>query len=148
MSKKSKSVVSVLVCVAVSVFIGWIIYLANTGGSSVFFDLVRMLPAGDKLGHFLLFGTLTWLFCRVSDCKGWTLKWVLNRRLNWSKKRLQKVTLPYASVMISVFVLLEEISQNFVPSRTFDGYDLLFDGLGIVAFTVLALRSQNAASSK
>ena len=41
------------------VFILWIIYLANTGQSSIFFDLVKMLPYGDKVGHLLLFGILT-----------------------------------------------------------------------------------------
>ncbi len=40
-------------------FILWIIYLANTGGSNVFFDIIKHIPYGDKLGHFVLFGFLT-----------------------------------------------------------------------------------------
>lgn len=42
-------------------FIIWIIYLANTGQQSIFFDLVRLIPYGDKVGHFGLFGMLTLL---------------------------------------------------------------------------------------
>jgi len=40
-------------------FILWIVYLANTGQSSLFFDLVRVIPYGDKPGHLMIFGVLT-----------------------------------------------------------------------------------------
>ncbi len=47
-----------LITLSYGLFIGWVIYLANTGQSSIFFQLVRVIPYGDKLGHLFLFGFL------------------------------------------------------------------------------------------
>ncbi len=104
------------------VFILWMIYLANTGGSSVFFDLIRVLPYGDKLGHFCLFGILTFLINLASHCKSFPIG---RFRIN------------YGTAAVTIFVLTEEISQRFIPSRTFDLMDLTADALGILSFTCL-----------
>ncbi|SDJ82033.1 hypothetical protein SAMN04488540_1148 [Ferrimonas sediminum] len=99
-------------------FILWIIYLANSGGDSVFFDLVRHLPYGDKLGHFCLFGLLT-----LAANLGTGLRTVLFGR--WY----------LGTTLVSLFVLLEELSQILLPRRTFDLADLAADLAGIVLFT-------------
>ena len=113
-------------CLSFSIFIGWIIYQANTGGSNIFFDLVRTIPYGDKLGHFCLFGCLTALALLASKCSFFTLA---NRRIY------------YAVVVISTFVLFEEISQAFMSTRTFDLSDLVADVLGISLFSYLTVKT-------
>ncbi|USD36176.1 VanZ family protein [Ferrimonas sp. SCSIO 43195] len=101
-------------------FILWIIYLANSGGDSVFFDLVRQLPYGDKLGHFCLFGLLT-----LAANLGTGLKTLPVGRWRWY----------LGTTLVSLFVLLEELSQLLLPRRTFDVTDLAADLVGIVLFT-------------
>ncbi|WP_417912543.1 VanZ family protein [Candidatus Electronema sp. TJ] len=119
-------------------FICWIIWLADTGRSSVFFDLVKMLPYGDKLGHFLLFGPLTF---------------GINTALQFRKARLGRIAVPLGSLLVLCFVLLEEFSQHFVPGRTLDLLDLLADSAGIALFTWFSLlleqriRARNSAAA-
>ena len=119
-------------------FICWIIWLADTGRSSVFFDLVKMLPYGDKLGHFCLFGLLT-----LGS----------NAALQFRKARLGWIAVPLGSLLVLCFVLLEEFSQHFVPGRTLDLLDLLADSAGIALFTWLSfrlerrIRARNSAAS-
>ncbi|MGX9726474.1 MAG: VanZ family protein [Candidatus Electronema sp. VV] len=129
-----------LVCCAAAgffAFICWIIWLADTGRSSVFFDLVKMLPYGDKLGHFCLFGLLT-----LGS----------NAALQFRKARLGWIAAPLGSLLVLCFVLLEEFSQHFVPGRTLDLLDLLADGAGIALFTWFSLlleqriRARNSAA--
>lgn len=102
------------------VFILWVIYLANTGGSSLFFNLVGAIPYGDKLGHFCLFGILTFLFNLASHCKSFSIG---------------RFRVYYGTAVVTIFVLAEEVSQGFIPSRTFDVMDLTADALGILGFT-------------
>lgn len=104
-------------------FICWIIWLADTGRSSVFFDLVKMLPHGDKLGHFFLFGPLT-----LGS----------NAALRFRKARRGPAAVYLGSLLVLSFVLLEELSQHFFPRRTLDMLDLLADGAGIALFTWLS----------
>lgn len=105
------------------IFILRIIYLANTGGDSLFFDFIGSIPYGDKLGHFCLFGTLTFLSILASRFRCF---------------RIRKHKIYYAAAIVSAFVLSEEISQAFIPSRTFDFVDLGADALGILAAVTLA----------
>ncbi|GGP59312.1 hypothetical protein GCM10009347_27120 [Shewanella algicola] len=104
-------------------FILWIIYLANTGGNSIFFDLIRHIPYGDKVGHMLLFGLLTY---------------VANLALLSRHFLLGRIPLYYGAVLVSIFVLSEEISQGFIPSRTLDIVDLIADAVGIILFSYLS----------
>jgi len=78
--------------------------------------VVYILPFGDKLGHFILIGllalivNLTWR-CAQFKCFQWHLL--------------------KGSTLVFVIVFLEELSQIFIASRTFDLGDLMFDCLGI-----------------
>ncbi|QIZ78844.1 VanZ family protein [Ferrimonas lipolytica] len=100
-------------------FILWVIYLANTGQSSVFFGLVRQVPYGDKVGHFMLFGLLTLL---------------ANWGLRFRKVNLGSIPMLLGTFLVVLFVLVEEISQAWLPSRTLDWRDLLADAAGIGLF--------------
>ena len=113
-----------LAALASLLFIVWVIYMANSGHSSVFFDFVAAIPYGDKLGHVGLFGTLTFLTVLASQFAGWTLN---NTRLY------------FAAIAVTLFVIGEEISQAFIPSRTFDVADLSADAVGIL-LAILVLR--------
>ena len=104
-------------------FIIWIIYLANTGQQSIFFDLVRLIPYGDKVGHFGLFGMLTLLANFASKFKVF---------------KLGKVNVFWGTAAVFVFVTLEELSQHFMPTRTLDIYDYTADMIGILLFTWLS----------
>ncbi|WP_296383999.1 VanZ family protein [Winogradskyella sp.] len=116
MSKSLQGIV-----IAFFFFILWIIYSADTGKSNVFFDIVSIIPNGDKLGHFFLFGILALLINFALRFKSITI---------WQK-------LPLGTVLVSVFVILEELSQGFLPNCTIDIADLIADGLGVFIFTLI-----------
>lgn len=105
-----------------SAFILWILYLANTGGQSIFFELVNAIPFGDKLGHFGLFGTLTLLMNFA--CKLKTIK-------------VRSVNLYFGALIVFSFTVIEELSQFFIASRTLDITDLVADIAGILFFSWL-----------
>lgn len=105
-------------------FLCWIIYLANTGASSVFFDLVKSLPFGDKLGHFGLYGLLTLL---------------LNLALGCREFRLGRFTVLVGSAVVLLFAVGEELTQFFLPTRTADLTDVIADVVGILLFGRLAV---------
>ncbi len=110
-------------------FLGWIIYLANTGQPSIFFDLVKALPHGDKIGHFVLFGTATLLLSLALKAAYW---------------RLGTIKLYWGALIVFFFALSEEISQAFVASRTFDLVDLTADivGIAVASFLISMLVKQ------
>ena len=121
------------ISVSFFVFIGWIIYLANTVQKSIFFDLVARIPYGDKLGHFCLFGCLT-LAANL------LLKF---RRVNFSNVPISNVPIYTGTVLVFLFVLIEELSQHFIPNRTLDGVDLIADIIGIILFNFLTILLAN-----
>ncbi len=98
-------------------FILWIIYLANTGNQNLLFEMVGNIPFGDKLGHLVLFGALTLLVVVASQFRCITLG-----RFNCY----------YGALAVTLFVVVEELSQVFFPTRTFDLSDLFADAVGIV----------------
>ena len=104
-------------------FIIWISYLANTGQQSIFFDLVRFIPYGDKVGHFGLFGMLTLLANFASKFKVF---------------KLGNINIFWGTAAVFIFVTAEELSQHFIPTRTLDIYDYLADMAGILSLTWLS----------
>ncbi|WP_235838571.1 VanZ family protein [Cognaticolwellia aestuarii] len=116
-----------LLSVAFLGFIVWIIYLANTGQSSVFFNLVASIPYGDKLGHFCLFGLLTLGFNFVFKLKSFNLVFF----------NLASLKVYVGSSVVLLFAVLEELSQYFIPNRTLDATDLLADVVGILLFNLI-----------
>ncbi len=106
-----------------ALFIGWVIYMADTEQSTVFFDWVKIIPYGDKFGHFFLFGFLTL---------------GVNIGLKMRDFTLGNIKIPYGSAWILTLVILEELSQYFVASRTLDMTDIITDCIGIGVFSVIA----------
>lgn len=98
-------------------FILWVIYLANSGGRSLLFDFVGSLRYGDKLGHLCLFGALTLAVVAATKFRSFSLG---------------RLHLYYGVVVVSLFVFVEEVSQVFIATRTFDLIDLVADIVGIV----------------
>jgi len=114
-------------------FIVWIIYMANISADSLFFDLVKATPYGDKVGHVLLYGFLTLAAnltfrIRTFVVYGWRFY--------------------IGTVIVSLLVFLEELSQAFLPSRTFDLVDLAADMIGITVFTILSVKVVKSLSIK
>jgi len=120
------------IAVLFALFIILIIILANLGELGVL-RFINEIPYGDKAGHFILYGILTLLI-----------------DLSFLQKN---VDLPSASVrthpkqivfriafILALLIGIEEYSQQFVPSRTFDLVDLAFSYLEVVFFSWLALR--------
>ncbi len=103
-------------------FIIWVIYLANTGQNSVFFQFVASIPYGDKLGHFCLFGLLTL---------------AINFACKLKSFKVHSIELFLGTILVFIFVIIEEFSQYFIPNRTFDLIDLSADFVGIVFFNVV-----------
>jgi len=102
-------------------FIIWIIYLANTGSKSVFFDLIGGMAYGDKLGHFVLFGLLTL---------------GVNIALKFRRITTPLLSIYVGSLLVTAFAVGEEVSQGFISSRTLDLHDLVADIAGIATFTL------------
>lgn len=100
-----------------------IIWLADTGSLNVR-ALARQIPYFDKLGHFILIGLLAF-FVNIS--------W------HCARFRLRQLSPMKGGTIVFILVTLEECSQYFIPSRTFDWTDLAADVLGIVVFGQLAL---------
>lgn len=107
-----------------TIFLGVIIYAANS--SSLYPTLLKWVhatPGADKAGHFVLVGTLAFL-----------VNWILScRTISVAGRRVF-----LGSVICFVLFTGEEISQIWIPSRTFDFFDFLANTLGILLIGSLA----------
>lgn len=98
--------------------------MADTGQHSIFFDLVKTIPYGDKVGHVFLFGFLTL---------------GLNTATRFKTAGIGRIRLFVGTALVSLFVLAEELSQQFFSSRSFDLNDLFADAIGIIIFSLISL---------
>lgn len=87
------------------------------------------------MGHFILMGVLSFL---------------VNLTLQGARRSIFSREVLLGSLIVTMFVVLEELTQIFIPSRTFSLVDLLFDFLGIYSFGRLAIYAleQRAALPK
>jgi hypothetical protein len=108
------------------VFLFTLIWLADVGRGQWLFDLVRVVPGGDKTGHFILFGLLSLL---------------VNLVFRAAVVRVGKLSVLKGTLVVAVFAIAEECSQLLFVSRTFDLLDLSAGLLGIWVFGWLARRS-------
>lgn len=104
------------------VFMFWLIYMANTEQDTVIFEIVRSISYGDKMGHFLLFGILSL---------------AMNLVLKLKVMSIYVFKIYYGAVVVLFIVMIEEVSQHFVVSRTLDLMDFLASVAGILVFTTL-----------
>ena len=122
MKNKLKKYLPTLLCFG---FIVWMIVNADLEQKNLIIDIGESVPWGDKIGHFVLFGTLALL---LNMALGFRQVNIRGRRFHWG------------SVLVFAFAALEEISQLAFPSRTFDLMDMLFDLLGIGVLSSVAFR--------
>ncbi|HIP51602.1 MAG TPA: trypsin [Campylobacterales bacterium] len=104
------------------IFIGFIIYLADTADHNFAFRLIGHIPYGDKLMHGLLYGIMALL---------------LNYGLKFKAYKFLGFNMQLGAIIVLVFATIEEISQYWIPSRTFDLGDLLADFVGVVLFSLI-----------
>ncbi len=114
-----------MVAVAFTLFIGSVIWAANTGFQHPGGMLVRALPYGDKIGHVVLFGLLALLLNLATGCRSVRL-WPTSARLL------------LGSLGVLTFAAVEELSQGFVATRSLDLTDFLADLVGIALATIAA----------
>jgi hypothetical protein len=112
-----------------SFFIVGIVIAANADRFPQFFKPLYDFPGGDKAGHFILFGVLSFLLNKS------TL--ILFPKLNPMGLVL------IVSLLLSILIGLEEWSQSLFPSRTMSMVDLSFSYLGVLVFAFLAYWSKN-----
>jgi polysaccharide biosynthesis protein VpsQ len=102
-----------------------IIIINDLGQLRNIMGLVNSVPFGDKFGHIILIGTLTYL-----------LNYALTDRL--LKFGNRKILL--GCLIIAVIMTIEECSQLWILTRTFDLIDLSANYLGISIAGWLRLR--------
>ncbi|MDD2829707.1 MAG: VanZ family protein [Sulfuricurvum sp.] len=95
-----------------------IIYKADTANYNFAFHVVGMIPYGDKIAHAVLYGIMVYL-------------------LNYGFNGKQWFRIEIGSLIVFAFAFVEEVSQLYFPSRSFDWFDLLADVIGIVGAAVV-----------
>jgi polysaccharide biosynthesis protein VpsQ len=93
-----------------------IITANDLGRLRTIIGLINSVPFGDKFGHIILIGTLTYL-----------LNYALADRM--LKFGNHKILL--GCLVIAVIMTIEECSQIWMPTRTFDSIDLSANYLGL-----------------
>jgi hypothetical protein len=96
-----------------------IVVLADFRGTQYLLNFVGGVPFGDKIGHFVLMGTFSFL---------------LNLTFGAKMYKVWKVNFLLGSLIVLTLVTLEEFSQIFVAGRSFGATDLIFDCAGIFIF--------------
>jgi VanZ family protein len=104
-----------------------VIILADTG-SLGFLAFVYNFPYGDKAGHFILYGILSFL-----------LNLTLLRSLHISTPKRVAVIV---TLILALAIGAEEYSQRFFANRTSDWMDLLFSYIGVALGAWLAYRKK------
>jgi polysaccharide biosynthesis protein VpsQ len=110
-------------------FIVGIIVANDLGRLRNIIGLVNNLPFGDKFGHIILIGTLTYL---------------LNYALADRPLKIGNYKILLGCLIIAVTMTIEEFSQIWVPTRTFDLLDLSANYLGISIAGWLRIRPKSS----
>jgi polysaccharide biosynthesis protein VpsQ len=100
------------------VFIIAVIILADKGNLPHSIRAIYDFPNGDKLGHFILFGLLNFFLTRT------LLSSFPSKPRRWMALLV--------CLTLALLIALEEYSQRFFSTRTFDMLDLLASYLGLL----------------
>jgi polysaccharide biosynthesis protein VpsQ len=98
-----------------AICIGLVVVVADVGLGGGLFARLRHIPGGDKTGHFVLMGTLSFLV-----------------NMSLGAARLGSTRLLTGSVAVAAVVTLEEFSQLALAARGFSLLDLAANYAGIV----------------
>lgn len=115
-----------------ALFIILIIVLANKGQLGIL-KLINRIPYADKAGHFILYGTLTFLIDLT------LLRSLPFHPLTQLRMSPRWVTV-ISGLILALLIGIEELSQQLFASRTVSFQDLLAGYLGVIFFSWLALR--------
>ena len=121
--------------ISFGLFIIAIVILADTRHLG-FLYVIYNFPFGDKVGHFFLFG----LFSLVVNLS------VLGSASGLQPELQRKAV--KTSLILALFVGLEEFSQRWFPARTSDFSDLSASYLGIAFFAFIAMKIKATRSLK
>jgi polysaccharide biosynthesis protein VpsQ len=105
-------------------FVVGIIVANDLGQIQSIISWVNSIPFGDKVGHTIFIGTLAYL---------------LNYALIDRTIKIGHCKILLGCVIIAVAITLEEFSQIWIPSRTFDLIDMAANYAGIVIASWLRL---------
>lgn len=105
-------------------FVLYLLIIVDLKIPNRFAEWVEYLPFKDKMGHFLLIGTLAFFTNILFDLK----------RVSFLNKKIL-----LGSLIITVFITIEEFSQIFLSNRNFDLIDLVCNYAGILVFGFLSV---------
>ena len=117
MTRKALAVGTVIAVAAISALATW---------DPRIFSFIRSIPMGDKIGHFTLFGFVTYSI--VSAIPG-------------------KRSVLYGASITAIIVLLEESLQIYSPNRTFSFLDLSASLLGVAVVSSILYLSPKKSTS-
>jgi polysaccharide biosynthesis protein VpsQ len=98
------------IAVGFAIFLAMIIILADYRHLPSFITMLYSFTYGDRVGHFVLFGLLSFLLRIAFPVPCF---------------RALKRNIPVLTLILALFIVAEEISQIFIPARTFSWGDLL-----------------------
>lgn len=113
-------------------FVGTIIICADRSLARPLFDFVARYPGSDKLGHIFLISTLAFM---------------LNYALRARTVPLKCCHVQLGGLIVAVVMTIEECSQIWIPSRTFDLLDLTVNYIGILCAGWLTRHFKNCRCS-
>jgi uncharacterized membrane protein YhaH (DUF805 family) len=113
-----------LIALAFLVFLGAIIFFADTGTMPAVIYRLYAFPNGDKVGHFALMGLLAL---------------ALNLALSARRIRIAGRSVLLGSLLALLFVSIEELTQALSRHRTLSILDLGFSYLGILFASLLII---------
>ena len=99
------------------IFISSIIFVADSASYNFALRWVGAIPYGDKIAHATLYGVMAML---------------LNYGLSYKKIKGMQL----GAIIVLSFAIIEEFSQIYIPSRTFDLYDVFADIVGVIIFSL------------
>ena len=102
-----------------------IITIADRGEGSRWWAFIERIPYGDKVGHIGLIGTLS-LLCNLA---------ITPRAYVFLPRFITLTTL-----ILLIFLSLEELAQAFIPTRTCDVFDWLSDLAGLALGQITAAK--------
>lgn len=105
-----------------SVVLGSIVYAADIGVGLRYWGFLHRIPLGDKMGHLGLMFTFSLLANLAFSVRG----------VRGSRQLL------LGTLIVTLLVVGEEISQCWIPGRSFDLLDLAADFMGIACGDLLS----------
>ena len=106
------------------IFISFIILLADTADHNFAFRILDDIPHGDKIGHVVLYGLMAWF---------------LNFGLKFKSYKIFGLNMQLGALIVFAFAVIEEGTQYYIPSRSFDLYDIWGDFIGVTLFSFFKL---------